>query len=53
MTEKFINNGDVQIHYIVVNYSPAEIPVIFIPGAVVSADDMYSDVKDHLDFTAS
>jgi pimeloyl-ACP methyl ester carboxylesterase len=50
MTEKFVTNGDVQVHYIVMNYSPAEIPVIFIPGAVVSADDMYSDVKDHLDF---
>lgn len=50
MTEKFVMNGDVNIHYIVMNYSPQETPVLFIPGAVVSADDMYEDVKDHLDF---
>jgi pimeloyl-ACP methyl ester carboxylesterase len=50
MNEKFVSNGDVKIQYIVVNYSPAETPVVLIPGAVVSADDMYNDIKEHLDF---
>lgn len=49
MQEKFVNNGDTQIQYIVLNYSPAETPLIIIPGAVVGAEDIYNDIKDYTD----
>jgi len=48
--EKFVKNGEVEIQYIAVNYSPAETPVIIIPGAIVGAEDMYNDIKDYIDF---
>lgn len=46
MQEKFVKNGEVEIQYIIVNYSPEEIPLIIIPGAVASADDIYNGIKD-------
>lgn len=52
MTEKFVKNGDTDIQYLVCNYSPAESPLIIIPGAVNGAEDIYNDIKDHLDIYA-
>ncbi|MCI0450640.1 MAG: alpha/beta hydrolase [Chlorobi bacterium] len=50
MQEKFTNNGEIQIQYLIVNHSPDKIPLIIIPGAMVSAEDFYNDVIDHLSF---
>lgn len=50
MNEKFASNGDVQVQYLVLNEAKAGIPVIFIPGAMVSAEDVYDELKEHIDF---
>jgi pimeloyl-ACP methyl ester carboxylesterase len=49
MQEKFVNNTGVNIQYIVMNYSPGEIPVIIIPGAINGAEDIYNEIKDYTD----
>lgn len=50
MQDKYIKNGEVNLHYKTVNYSPFHLPVIFIPGLVVSADEFYDDIKNYLNF---
>ncbi|HEY3251821.1 MAG TPA: alpha/beta hydrolase, partial [Ignavibacteria bacterium] len=50
MKEKFVKNGEVEVQYLAVNYSPAETPLIIIPGAIVGADDFYNDIKEYADF---
>jgi len=49
MKEKFTDSNGVVIQYLVENYSPGEIPLVIIPGAVVGAEDIYNDIKDFLD----
>jgi len=48
MQEKFTNNGDIQIQYIIVNHSPGKIPLIIIPGAIVSAETFYNNAQGNL-----
>ncbi|GEM_PF-4309665 len=48
--EKFADNGGVTIQYIVLNHSPGKAPLIFIPGAINSADDILYGIKDHVNF---
>jgi pimeloyl-ACP methyl ester carboxylesterase len=48
--ENFADNNGVVIHYIVLNYSPDKIPLIFIPGAITSADGILYGIKDHINF---
>jgi pimeloyl-ACP methyl ester carboxylesterase len=50
MKEKFANNGEVQIQYLIVNYLPDKIPLVIIPGAIVGADDFYESIKAHINF---
>jgi pimeloyl-ACP methyl ester carboxylesterase len=49
LIDKFADNNGVTIQYLVVNQDKGGTPVIFIPGAMVSAEDFYGDVKDYLD----
>lgn len=48
MQEKFTNNGGIQIQYIIVNHSPDEIPLIIMPGAIVSAETFYNNAQGNL-----
>ncbi len=50
MKDKFIKNGEINLHYKIVNYSPFQLPLIFIPGLIVSADEFYDDIKKYLNF---
>lgn len=50
MIDKFLTNGEINLHYKTVNFSPFQLPVIFIPGLIVSADEFYCDIKDHISF---
>ncbi len=50
MTDKYLKNGEINLHYKIVNYFPFRLPVIFIPGLIVSADEFYDDVKNYLNF---
>lgn len=52
ITEKFADNSGVSVQYLVVNQDKSGTPLVFIPGAMVSAEDFYSDVKDYLDIYA-
>lgn len=49
MTDKFVKNGEISLHYIVANFSPVHLPVVFIPGALVSAEEFYEYIKNRLD----
>lgn len=48
--EKFADNNGVTIQYIALNYSANEIPIIFIPGAIVGADDILEGIKEYINF---
>src|SRR5258706_12423928 len=50
MMNKFVNNNGIKIHYIVLNYSKENLPLIIIPGAVTGADDIYQAIKDYVNF---
>lgn len=50
MQEKFVNNNGLEIQYILLNHSTTQTPLIFIPGAIVSADDIYNDLKKYIPF---
>jgi len=45
---KTIQNNSVTIHYIVVNSEKGGIPVIMIPGAINSADEVLEAIKEYL-----
>lgn len=48
MKQKFAVNGELKIEYLHVNEYAVGIPFVIIPGAVVSANEFYEDVKDSL-----
>jgi len=50
LKDKFIKNGEINLHYKIVNFSPFQLPVIFIPGLIINADEFYADIKDHIKF---
>lgn len=50
MTEKCVNNGEVKIQYLIVNYSIGKIPLIIVPGAIVGAYDFYESIKAYVNF---
>lgn len=45
--DKFITNGGVNIHYIIINKECHKIPLIMIPGAINSADEIYTDINSY------
>lgn len=52
MKEKFTDNNGNIVQYLI-NYNElTRIPVVFIPGALVNAEEFYEDIKDYLDFPA-
>jgi len=52
LKEKFADNNGNIVQYLI-NYSElTSIPVVFIPGALVNAEEFYNDIKDHLHFPA-
>ncbi len=52
MKGKFADNNGNIVQYLI-NYNELNsIPVVFIPGALVNAEEFYDDIKDHLDFPA-
>jgi len=52
MIERFADNNEVSVQYLVVNQDMGGTPVVFITGAMVSAEDFHGDVKDYLDIYA-
>jgi len=52
LIEKFADNSGVSIQYLVLNQDTGGAPLLIIPGAMVSAEDFYSDIKDSLDIYA-
>lgn len=45
------NNGNI-VQYLINFNELTSIPVVFIPGALVNAEEFYNDIKDHLDSPA-
>jgi pimeloyl-ACP methyl ester carboxylesterase len=52
LKEKFANNSGNIVQYLISYNELTGIPVIFIPGALVNAEEFYEDIKDNLNFPA-